>query len=139
MPQKNSILVVDDDLWVRESLRMILKPNYEVRTAAGGEEAFQCLLREKIDLITLDLKMPGLSGIEILKQIKRTNPDIEVVVISAYATEQNVQEATQYGAEFIPKPFNIPDLIVSINKSLKRRSRNLRLKNLVLYINTRVR
>jgi DNA-binding NtrC family response regulator len=78
--------------------------------------------------------MPGLSGIDVLKQIKKHNADIEVVVISAHGTPQNIQEAVLLGAsEFITKPFNTPDLVNSICKSLERRTYNLKLKNLARY------
>ena len=134
MAQRKSILVVDDELGVRESLKMILKPIYQVYTAVDGGEALQSIQKEKIDLVALDLTMPGLSGIEVLQQIKRDYPDIEVIVITAHGTPQNVQEASRYGAgDFINKPFNVPDLIDSINKSLERRGHNLRLKNFSRY------
>jgi DNA-binding NtrC family response regulator len=83
--------------------------------------------------VTLDLKMPGLSGIDVLRQIKRNDPDIEVVVITAYGTVENAQEANRYGAGFITKPFNVSDLINSIIESLERRSTRLRLKNFAQY------
>ena len=134
MAQKKSILVVDDELGVREAIRMILKPNYDVYTAANGSEALQCIQKDKIDIVTLDLKMPGLSGIEVLKQIKKSNADIEVIVVSAYGDPQNHQEAVYHGAgDFVAKPFNAPDLINSICKSAERRTYNLRLKNLARY------
>ncbi|MGD0627627.1 MAG: response regulator [Thermodesulfobacteriota bacterium] len=134
MAQKKSILVVDDELGVRESLKMILKPIYQVYTAVDGGEALQSIQKDKIDLVALDLTMPGLSGINVLQQIKKDYPDMEVIVITAHGTPQNVQEASRYGAgDFITKPFNVPDLIDSINKSLERRSHNLRLKNFSRY------
>jgi len=134
MAQKKSILVVDDELGVRESLKMILKSIYQVYTAVDGGEALQSIQKDKIDLVALDLTMPGLSGINVLQQIKKDYPDMEVIVITAHGTPQNVQEASRYGAgDFITKPFNVPDLIDSINKSLERRSHNLRLKNFSRY------
>jgi DNA-binding NtrC family response regulator len=134
MARKKSILVVDDEFGVRESLKMILKPIYQVYTAVDGGEALQSIQKDKIDLVALDLKMPGLSGIDVLKQIKKNDPDIEVLVITAHRTPQNVQDASRYGAgEFITKPFNVPDLISSINKSLEKRNHNLRLKNFNRY------
>ena len=133
MAQKRSILIVDDEFGIRESLKMILKPIYQVHTAADGKEALHCVQKDKIDLVTLDLKMPGLSGMDVLRQIKKNDPDIEVVVITAYGTVQNAQEANRYGAGFITKPFNIPDLISSISESLERRSTRLRLKNFAQY------
>jgi DNA-binding NtrC family response regulator len=134
MAQKRSILIVDDESGIRESIRMILKPNYDVYTAANGSEALQCIQKDKIDIVTLDLKMPGLAGIEVLKQIKKSNADIEVIVVSAYGTPQDHQEAVRHGAgDFIIKPFNAPDLINSIGKSVERRSHNLTLRNLARY------
>lgn len=134
MAQKRSILVVDDESGIRDSIRLILKPNYDVYTAANGSEALQCIQKDRIDIVTLDLKMPGLSGIEVLKQIKKSNADIEVIVVSAYGTPQDHQEAVRHGAgDFISKPFNAPDLINSICKSVERRTHNLRLRNLARY------
>jgi YesN/AraC family two-component response regulator len=134
MAQKRSILIVDDEFSVRESLRMILKPRYVVHTAADGKEALHCIQKDKIDLVTLDLKMPGLSGIEVLREIKKKCADIEVIVISAYGTPQNVREATSYGVGgFITKPFNLSDIVNSIRKSLDRRSDTLKLKNFSRY------
>ena len=134
MAQKRSILIVDDESGIRDSIRMILKPNYDVYTAANGSEALQCIQKDKIDIVTLDLRMPGLSGIEVLKEIKKSNADIEVIVVSAYGTPQDHQEAVRHGAgDFIIKPFNAPDLINSIGKSVERRSHNLTLRNLARY------
>jgi len=134
MAQRRSILIVDDELGVRESLRMILKSKYEIHTAADGKEALKCIQNDKIDLVTLDLKMPGLSGIDVLREIKKKNADIEVVVITAYGNPQNQREATRYGAgDFITKPFNPPDLINSVAKSLERQSYNIKIKNFARY------
>ena len=66
MKDRRSILIVDDELGPRESLRMVLKPSYEVHTAADGMAALEFLKERSVDLITLDLKMPGLSGMEVL-------------------------------------------------------------------------
>jgi putative two-component system response regulator len=134
MVRRKCILIVDDELGVRESLKMVLKPIGQVYTAIDGREALQSVQKDKIDLVALDLKMPGLSGIDVLRQIKKNDPDIEVIIITAHNTPQNVLEASQNGAgDFITKPFNVPDLIKSINKSLERRSHNLRLKNFTRY------
>ena len=134
MAQQRSVLVVDDESGVREAIRIILKPQYAVYTAADGNEALQCIQKDKIDIVTLDLKMPGLSGFEVLKEIKKRNADIEVIVISAYGTPQNHQEAIRHGADdFLIKPFNASDLINSVCKSLERRTQNLRLRNLARY------
>ncbi len=135
MAQMGSILIVDDELGPRESLRMILKPLYEVYTAPNGQEAIKCLQKEKIDLVTLDLKMPGLSGLDTLKEIKRSKPEVEIIIITGYGTLANAQEAIRYGAgDFISKPFNVADIIAIISKSFERRNYNLRIKSLIQQI-----
>jgi DNA-binding NtrC family response regulator len=134
MAETTSILIVDDELGVRESLKMIFKPVYRVHTAADGKEALQCLQKNQIDVVTLDLKMPGLSGMDILQEIKKRDPNIEVIIITAYGTAQNTLDAAQYGAMgLIAKPFNMIDIINNVNKSLERRNCNLRRKNFTLY------
>ena len=135
MAQKGSILIVDDEVGPRESLRMILKPIYEIYTAANGDEALQVIQNESIDLVTLDLRMPGLSGIDVLREIKKIRADVEVIVITGYGTLTNAQEAIRYGAgDFISKPFNVADIIAIISKSFERRNYNLKIKNLIQQI-----
>jgi len=132
MGNQGTILVVDDEIGPRESLRMILKPLYEVYTAANGQEALQFISREKIDLVTLDLKMPGISGIDVLKEIKKLHADIEVVIITGYGTLTNAVEAIRYGAvDFISKPFNVAEIISIVSKSVGRRNFNLKIKDLI--------
>jgi len=132
MPPKGTVLIVDDEVGPRESLRMILKPIYEVYTAADGQEALKLIQEKNIDLVTLDLKMPGLSGIDILREIKKFHSDIEVIVITGYGTLTNAQEAIRFGAgDFISKPFNVADIIAIVSKSFERRTYNLKIKNLI--------
>jgi DNA-binding NtrC family response regulator len=131
MAQKGTILVVDDETGPRESLRMILKPLYDVHTAADGQEALQFIGNENVDLVTLDLRMPGLSGIEVLQEIKKLKNDIEVIIITGYGTLANAREAIRYGAvDFISKPFNVADIIAIISKSFERRKLNLNIRSL---------
>ena len=140
MAQKRAIMIVDDELSVRESLRMIFMSNYQVHTAVDGEEALQSIQKQKIDLVALDLRMPGLSGMDVLRRIKKNDPDIEVIVITAHGTVEDAKEAVRYGAgDFITKPFNVSDLVNSVNKSLERRSQNLRFKNFSRYNSAVVR
>ena len=132
MTSKEAILVVDDETGPRESLRMILKPLYEVYTASGGQEALALIRNKDIAVVTLDLRMPGLSGIDVLKEIKKLKPNTEVIVITGYGTLNNAQEAIRFGAgDFISKPFNVADVISIVGKSFERRSFNLKIKSLV--------
>lgn len=131
MAQRRSILVVDDELGPRESLRMILKPIYEVHTASSGQEALQFINKEKIDLVTLDLKMPGIPGLDVLREIKKNQEDIEVIIITGYGTLPNAMEAIQCGAvDFISKPFNVADIVAVVSKSIERRNLRQRIKEL---------
>ena len=123
MISKGSVLIVDDERGPRESLRMILKPIYDVHTAENGQEALNFISQEKVDLVTLDLNMPGLSGIEVLREIKKLRPDIEVIVITGHGTLNNAQDAISCGAgNFMSKPFNAADIIAAVGKAFERRS-----------------
>jgi DNA-binding NtrC family response regulator len=119
MRSKGSILIVDDELGVRESLRMILKPYYEIYTAPDGEAALNIIRERKIDLITLDLNMPKLSGIETLREIRKIDGEVPVVIITGYGTQRDEEEALLYGVkDFIAKPFNASKIITVINEML---------------------
>ncbi len=132
MISKESILVVDDESGPRESLRMILKPMYDVHTAENGQEAINFISQKKMDLVTLDLNMPGLSGIEVLKEIKKIQPDIEVMIVTGYGTLEKAQEAFRYRVrDFISKPFNVTDIIASVSKAFDQRNYNMKINSLI--------
>lgn len=80
MRSKWSILIVDDELGVRESLRILLKPYYDIYTAPDGEAALNIVKERKIHLITLDLNMPKLSGIETLREIRKIDGEVPVII-----------------------------------------------------------
>lgn len=121
MAPNKSILIVEDEPGPRESLRMILKPFYQIYAAPDGEQALRIIQTQDIDLVTLDLNMPGLMGLEVLKEIKKVKPQMEVVIITALATLPNAQKAIQYGAsDFLSKPFHVSEVITVIKKSLDR-------------------
>jgi putative nucleotidyltransferase with HDIG domain len=132
MSAKGSVLVVDDEFGPRESLRMILKPIYQVHAVDNGQDALDFICRENVDLVTLDLRMPGLSGIDVLREIKKIRTDTEVVVITGYGTMNTAVEAFRMGAvDFIFKPFNVAEIISIVKKSVERRNFNLAIKNLL--------
>jgi DNA-binding NtrC family response regulator len=116
MRPKWSILIVDDEFGVRESLKMTLKFSYEIHTASNGEEALKIIRERKFDLITLDLNMPRLSGIETLREIRKIDDKVPVIIITGYGTEKDQKEALLYGAsDFISKPFNTSKIISVID------------------------
>ncbi len=121
MAKKRPILIVDDEMEIREILRRVLEPTYEIHEAASGKEALRRVQNEEFDVVTLDLSMPEISGIEVLKEIKRIKPGVEVVIVSGYGTLSKAKEAINYGAAgFISKPFNVADILSVIAKSYEK-------------------
>jgi len=119
-----SILVVDDEKIIRDGCVKILgKEGWVVRTAAGGEEGLGLMENEPFDLLLLDLKMPGLSGMDVLQQVKSLHPDLLVLVITGYATVESAVEAMKAGAyDFIPKPFTPDQLRIVVHRALEKRA-----------------
>jgi DNA-binding NtrC family response regulator len=122
MTPKSSVLIVDDEFGVRESLRMLLKSYYEIYTAPDGEEALNFIKERKIDLITLDLNIPRLSGMETLREIKKIDGEVPVIILTGYGTQKDGKEALLYGVRaFISKPFNTSIIISAIEGILGAR------------------
>ncbi len=116
------ILVVDDEMGPRESLRMLLKPNYEIKTADSARGALDQLPEFRPDLVILDIKMPEMDGLEVLRRIKRLDASIEVVMITAYASLETVKLALSHGAfEYLIKPFSRQDLEDVVRRAVLRR------------------
>jgi putative two-component system response regulator len=131
MPQKGNILIVEDELGPREAIRLILKPFYELRTASSGEDALKIIRDEPVELVTLDLCMPGLSGFDVLKQIKKIKSDLEVIVITALAAMPNAQKAIRYGAsDFLSKPFHVGEVLSTVRNSFDRLNYSSKIKDL---------
>src|SRR2546426_54232 len=123
---RSRILVVDDEIGPRESLRMLLKPAHEIRTAESARAALQELEQFRPDLVILDIKMPEVDGLEVLRRIKRIDPAIEVVMITAYASLETVKLALSHGAfEYLIKPFSRQDLEDIVRRALLRRQADL--------------
>ncbi len=132
---KETILVVDDEAEFRESMRMTLEPRYEVDTASDGQEALRLIKNKDVNVVTLDLNMPGLSGIDTLKEIRKHKPDTEVIIITGYGTLNNAKEAMRFGAgDFISKPFNVAEIISIVENSFERRRYNLKIKSLLIEV-----
>ena len=132
MPKQTNILVIDDEQAMRDSCRQTLSRNgNRVEVAEDGPTALAMLEKESFDLVILDLKMPGLNGMEVLKKIKESDPEAVVIVITGYGTVESAVEAMKRGAcDFVPKPFTPDSLRAIVKRALDRRE--LALENVLL-------
>jgi two-component system, NtrC family, nitrogen regulation response regulator NtrX len=133
---KSRILVIDDEAEIRRSVRMILEyEGYEVMEASSGPEGLTMVEREAPDLVFLDIKMPGMDGLEALQRIKASNEALPVVIISGHGTVTTAVEATKAGAfDFIEKPLASERVLVTIRNALDQtrlRDENRSLKRAV--------
>ncbi|MFH1823800.1 MAG: response regulator [Candidatus Firestonebacteria bacterium] len=117
------ILVLDDEESIVELIRDILsQKDYEVKGFTDAKEALECILKETFDVVLTDLTMPKMSGIEVLKKVKKISPQTEVIIITAYATLETAIEAVRLGAyDYLPKPFEIDDLKHRVGKCLDKK------------------
>jgi DNA-binding NtrC family response regulator len=106
-PGKHRILVVDDEMTVCKSIRQVLiREDCEVDMAQSGEEALRKEAEKPYDVMIVDLMMPGLSGLDLLKMLKARNPKARIIMVTGYPTMKNTLQAMQLGAmDFLPKPF----------------------------------
>lgn len=119
--EKNiKVLIVDDEsdmCWLLS--RIFQDAGYELITALTGEEALTKVEKEEPELVILDVKLPDISGIEVLSTIKKVKSEIVVIMISAYGTEEMRKEAMRIGAyDFIDKPFNVEALLRTVRKAI---------------------
>ncbi|MBI4515428.1 MAG: hybrid sensor histidine kinase/response regulator [Deltaproteobacteria bacterium] len=131
MDECASLLIIDDERGPTESLRMIFKPSYKVYTAARAEQALTILRTTPIDVVTLDLRMPGMPGIELLEQIKACDPDIEVIIVTGYAALDTALRGLRHRVfDYVTKPFDVPHIADLVRRAVGRRRSTLRLRNM---------
>ena len=123
MSEKTKILVVDDNEVVRRSfLRSLAGAQCKVEAAWNGEEALHAMERQAFDVVLLDLRMPGMDGMEVLKVIKDKWPETEVVVITGYACVESAKEAVRLGAcNYLAKPVGPVDVINAANDAVTQK------------------
>jgi DNA-binding response OmpR family regulator len=119
---EKSILIVDDEKNIRLTLSQALKAlKVETDTAANGEEALAKLKEKEFCLILLDLKMPGMDGMEVLRRVREIRPDIRVIILTAYGTIESAVEAMRLGAtDFIQKPFSADEIRELVSRVMDR-------------------
>lgn len=129
---KPRILVVDDEESIREFLEIMLKKEgYEVTCAEDGLKGKELLAKKSFDMVISDLQMPNMTGIELLKHVKDTYPDLVFMLITAFGTTESAVEAMKMGAyDYITKPFKIDEVRINIQNAL--RSKSLEVENRVL-------
>jgi len=117
---RGSVLIVDDEKNIRLTLAMALETlNLQVEMAAHGEEALQKLAEKSYDLILLDMRLPGLDGMEVLGRVVKTWSQSKVIVITAYGSSEMAVEAMTLGAvDFLPKPFDPEDVRKTVTRIL---------------------
>jgi DNA-binding NtrC family response regulator len=118
------VLVVDDEKNIRLTVSQVLDSlEYPVETAINGQEVLKKLDNPQLALILLDLRLPGMDGMEVLRQVRKTRPDIRVIIMTAYGTVESAVEAIKLGAvDFISKPFTPDQIRTLVRKVLNRES-----------------
>jgi CheY-like chemotaxis protein len=121
MENKKVILVVDDELEFLKMIRMRLEANdYEVLTAINGNEALDKIRKYKLSAVLLDIFMPGMNGLEVLKQIRKENKDLPVFIITAFSSEDRFELANKYNASgFIVKTSDLKQEVENITSFLR--------------------
>ena len=119
--ERPQILVIDDEMGPRESLRMLLKPNYTVHTADCVETGIRLLREKHPDAIVMDIRMPGATGIEGLRRIREIDPNLSVIMLTGFGALETAQEALRLGAnDYISKPFDAREMQEVIGRNVER-------------------
>ena len=117
-PAKPTLLVIDDEEGPRQSLRIVFKNEYQVLLASNGLEALELARKQEIDVVVCDIMMFGMSGVEVLKELKGIDPAIEVVMLTAFETIETARQALRHGAsDYLNKPFDIPTMRLAVKRA----------------------
>ncbi|PYJ43211.1 MAG: hypothetical protein DME86_03570 [Verrucomicrobia bacterium] len=119
--EQPKVLIIDDEMGPRESLRMLLKPNYQVHTADNVELGLQLLQENAPDAIVMDIRMPGTNGIDGLRKIREIDPYLSVIMLTGFGALETAQEALRLGAnDYINKPFDAAKMREVISRNVER-------------------
>ncbi|MCX7886877.1 MAG: response regulator [Verrucomicrobiae bacterium] len=121
---KPILLIVDDEPGPREALRFVFKDRFECFLAASGQEGIAVAREHPVDVAILDIRMPDIGGIEVLRELKQIDPDIECIMLTGYETIESARAAVHYGAaEYLYKPFDVFVIRETVQNCLQRRQR----------------
>jgi len=121
--RKGTLLIVDDEDGARQSLRVIFKDDYDILMAADGATAIDLAQKNRIDVAVLDIRMAGMSGIEVLERLKYVSPAIEAVMMTAFETTDTMRQALRLRAcDYINKPFDVSTMRAAVANAMQRRS-----------------
>ena len=126
MPIKTKILIIDDEnIILKSCMRILGNENYEIDTAYSGDEGLRLTNDKDYDIVITDIKMPGLSGMEVLASLRKNKPEVTVIIFTGFATVENTREALKMGAfDYIPKPFTKEELQSVVQNAIKARKDN---------------
>src|SRR5437763_13377537 len=114
------LIVEDDEIFLRPLQRTLEVEGYDVLVAGSGEEAMELLKSDDVDLVLTDKRLPGVDGVELVRQVKADHPDLAVVVMTAYGTIESAVEAMRLGAEdYLVKPFEAAELLLVIRRAIE--------------------
>lgn len=131
MASQANILIIEDEPGPALALKMILKPYYQVYSAERGETALDILKTTPIDVVSLDLRMPGLSGMPLLAKIKAHDPDIEVIIITGYGSLETAVESINLKVfSYVAKPFDVLEILETTKRALQKRRNLQRLRHI---------
>lgn len=135
---KHTVLIVDDESSIRSGFSEILKDNYNILTAENGTIALEIISEVKVDIVLLDILLPDIDGLDVLKKIKEINEEIEVIMVTGVKELDTVVKSMKLGAyDYINKPFNVDDICAKIERVLEKKNltkENLSLKKEIEYL-----
>src|SRR6202030_2390860 len=119
--QNPQVLVIDDEMGPRESLRMLLKPDYNVHTADCVDAGIRLVHEKRPDTVVMDIRMPGVTGIEGLRKIREIDPHLSVIMLTGFGALETAQEALRLGAnDYINKPFDAGEMRKVVGRNVER-------------------
>jgi len=117
--RRGTLLIVDDEEGPRQSLRIIFKDDYDLLMAEDGPTAIKLAQQNNIDVAVLDIRLAGMSGIEVLERLRYVNPNIEAIMITAYETTDTIRQALRLRAsDYINKPFDINTIRAAVTQAI---------------------